>query len=916
MPSDLNPPASEVGERRLHTGSDGTLLRALRQELSTCRCGQLAVAFVMSSGVDLLEADLRRALLRGAKIQLLTTDYLDVTEPAALRRLLALGESCEVRVFVAGARSFHPKAYLFERDDGGGRAFIGSANLSRSGLDGGIEWTWAVLDSDGGDSMAELRQRFAELYKAPATIALTKEWIDAYERRRVPKAETVAESTSYSVEAPKPRPVQMLALEELRRLRTDGERRALVIAATGLGKTYLAAFDSREFTRVLFVAHQEELLNQAAQAFTSVRPGDSFGFVVGGRRELDRRLVFASVQSLAPLLESARDVLETFDYVVVDEFHHAAAPTYLAVLGRIRPRFLLGLTATPYRGDNRDLYALCDGNVAYEIGLFAAISYGWLAPFHYFGVADVAVYDDNELLNASRTGYDDSKLTALFSTGERADLAVRHFRDHPSRAALGFCVSIAHAEYMASSFVAAGIPALAVHSGPGSSSRADAISMLTRGDARILFVVDLFNEGVDIPCVDLVLFLRPTESMTVFLQQLGRGLRTHPEKRFLTVLDFIGNYRRAHFKLPFLVGVEDLSEEAARRAAAQLAAGRPASALPEGLEVTLDPIALDHLRESIARNGTRRQQLQLEFEALRAELGRRPTLLEVERRSRHSARQFCRTFGSWFDVLRTCEAFTAPEEVLDGECGEFLRELERTAMTRTYKMVVLEAMLRDGAFREVIRLAEIREHFRRHFAHARYRHELDGTPIARIADVEPGTLERYILENPINAWVGGNREDPSPFFRWSEADRTFSYVGPQATDGAAFAAAIAERAAWRLEAHLARPGPDQAVHKVIPAGKGARAIVMLGEENGDGLPRGSGWQVVRINGRLMYAKFAKIAINTVAEAPEGENVLTAELQRMLGPDLLSFERPHRVLIVRDSDSDVLEISPLANFSGA
>jgi superfamily II DNA or RNA helicase len=909
MPADMTQPAFGSREPRLHIGSGGTLLRALRQEFATCRSARLAVAFVMTSGVELLEADVRRALLRGARLQLLTTDYLDVTEPDALRRLLELGSGCEVRVFVAGSRSFHPKAYLFEREDGSGRAFVGSANLSRSGLDGGVEWTWAVLDSDDGDPMSELMQRFAELYSGSDTIPLSFDWIDAYERRRVPKPESIAETATYDVNAPKPRPVQQIALDELKRLREDGEHRALVIAATGLGKTYLAAFDSRGFDRVLFVAHREELLNQAADAFANVRPADSFGFVVGGLRALDRDMVFASVQSLGAVLADDREALAGFDYVVVDEFHHAAAPTYVAVLSRIRPKFLLGLTATPYRGDNRDLYSLCDGNVAYEIGLFAAIEYGWLAPFHYFGVADVVAYGD-DLLNVSRTGYDDAKLTALFNSGERADLAIRHFREHSSRAALGFCVSIAHAEYMAAAFVRAGISALAVHSGPSSARRAEAIARLVRGDVRILFVVDLFNEGVDIPCVDLVLFLRPTESMTVFLQQLGRGLRTYPDKQFLTVLDFIGNYRRAHFKLPFLVGVEDMSEEAAKRAAAQLSGGQQAPGLPEGVEVTLDPVALDHLREAISTNSTRRQQLQLEFEALREELGRRPTLREVERRSRYSARQFCRAFGSWFGALEVLDALTPAEETLEIECGEFLRELERTAMTRTYKMVVLKAMLRDGAFQPVVSLADIVQHFRAHFRHARHRHELDGTPVTRIADVETATLERYILDNPINAWIGGNRDEPSRYFRWSEADRTFAYIGPTASDVGAFTAAVAERAGWRIEAHLARPGPDQAAYKVISAGQGSRAIIMLGDESGDGLPRGAGWQVVRINGRLMYAKFAKIAINTLAEKPDGENALTAELLKMFGPDLLRFDRPHRVLVVHEPDSGVLEISAL------
>jgi HKD family nuclease len=325
-------------------------MQALRDELRYCAAASFAVAFVMESGLDLLEGDLRAAALRGAGIRFLTSDYLGVTEPAALRRLLSIGPTTLVRCYEAGRGSFHPKAYLFDHTDGTGRAFIGSANLSRTGLVAGIEWTWTVMEFDVGQPFPELRQRFADLFESPLAKPLTPEWIDAYQARRVPQVMGVLETADDYAQPVQPRAVQVLALQELDRLRSDGEHRALVIAATGLGKTYLAAFDSRSFPRVLFVAHREELLRQARDAFESVRPGDSTGMVVGGTTELDRDLVFATVQSLAGVIQREPRALERFEYVVVDEFHHAAAPTYIALLEALRPRFLLGLTATPYRG--------------------------------------------------------------------------------------------------------------------------------------------------------------------------------------------------------------------------------------------------------------------------------------------------------------------------------------------------------------------------------------------------------------------------------------------------------------------------------------------------------------------------------------------------------------------------------------
>jgi superfamily II DNA or RNA helicase len=901
----MTEPISQPPGSRLHVGRSTTLVQALRDELKHCASASFAVAFVMETGLDILEGDLRAAALRGATIRFLTSDYLGVTEPAALRRLLSLGTTAVVKCYETGRGSFHPKAYLFEHADGSARAFIGSANLSRTGLVDGIEWTWAVMESDFGRPLPELRQRFTDLFESPLARPLTPEWIDAYQARRVPHFSGVLETDLTYTQRLEPRPVQVVALQELDRLRADGERRALVIAATGLGKTYLAAFDSLPFARVLFVAHREELLRQARDAFRSVRPDDSTGMVVGGDCELERHLVFATVQSLARVVDRDPRALEGFDYVIIDEFHHAAAPTYITLLEALRPQFLLGLTATPYRGDNRDLYALCDGNVAYEIGLFAAIGLGWLTPFHYFGVADVVQYDDR-LLNAARTGYDAGRLTAVFNSERRADLAIKHYRNHECTAALGFCVSIDHARYMAQAFAAAGVPALAVHSGSDSADRIGAVRELTGGRVSILFVVDLFNEGVDIPCIDLVMFLRPTESMTVFVQQLGRGLRLNPGKQRLIVLDFIGNYRRSQYKLPFLTGVEDDSPEAIATALRAISTNERRSSLPEAVEIHLEPLALDQLRSAVEAPNSLRESLKAEFLKVQAELGRRPTLVDIERRGRYSGRQYRVSFSTWFGALEACGTLAERDRQLDRRCGAFLNEVEKTPMSRSYKMVVLDAMLESGRFQGVISLDELTAHFRRHFSKARFSREIGETEIADVTRVAQPVLEAYVIGNPINAWVGGNTATASALFTYDSRAKIFSYIGPTADDAAMFAEALKERVDWRLETYLSRPGPGRSIYKVIP--NGSAACIMLGNPSGDGLPRNSGWKVIKINGAFRYAKFARIAINWIAEAPEGDNVISQELQTLLGSDLLAFNRPQRIMIAAASDSDCWNIS--------
>jgi superfamily II DNA or RNA helicase/HKD family nuclease/predicted house-cleaning noncanonical NTP pyrophosphatase (MazG superfamily) len=915
-------PADVPAHRRLHAGMGPSLLDALKQEFEACRVARLAVAFVMQSGVDLIQGAVLAALLRGAKLRILTTDYLGVTEPAALEQLGTWRGDVAARIYSHTRRSFHPKAYLFERMDGSGRAFIGSANLSRMALTEGVEWTWSVMDVDAGQPMHELTTRFEELFEAEFSQPLTEEWIRTYARRRQTTLSAISgievpqgvQTTDPDRAEIQPRPVQMLALRELERLRLDGETRALVVAATGLGKTFLAAFDARDAERVLFIAHREELLRQAENAFAAVYPQRTRGWLGAGRDEFDRDIVFASIQTLSQPEHLSRPELARFDYIVIDEFHHAAADSYRRVIDVVTPRFMLGLTATPFRSDQRDLLSLCHGNLAYQVGLLEAIAFGWLVPFSYFGVADVVSYTD-DLLTTRKT-YDTARLTLRFNTAERVALVLDHYRRHPSRAALGFCVSIEHADFMAGEFCKVGISAAAVHSGESSIDRREAVRNLTSGQLVVLFTVDLFNEGVDIPVVDLVIFLRPTESMTIYLQQLGRGLRLSDGKSRLTVIDFIGNYRQAHVKLPLLAG-QDVTQDAdpsqALRAITRwLKKDVRPEGLSEGIEVTIEPLALTALRESLAKSSPLRQLVIDELAEITSRLYRAPTLCEWQRESRYRLRTALNAVGvdRWHRMLEVVNLMDADARTLEESVGEFLKDLETAHMTKSFKMVLVRAMCSGDSFRTWVISADLITAFRQYFAEERHRSDIVGTEVEAVAAVSDATWRTYLERNPIAAWAGVNRDTKSSFFEWNKVTGEFRYTGPMPDERLMlrFGAAIRDRVNARLEAYWKRPGPNRFVFPVIPAGSAAnddRLCVMFGNHR-EGLP--VGWHLVRINGRHLYGNFVKVALNVLREGPDDSqgsaNLLTKELHRLFAGKV---PPQARVRLVRDTGAEVWEI---------
>jgi hypothetical protein len=536
--------------------------------------------------------------------------------------------------------------------------------------------------------------------------------------------------------------------------------------------------------------------------------------------------------------------------------------------------------------------------VAYRVTFLEAIALGWLSPFRYYGVYDDTNYDAVPWRNGS---YDMEALSMAVETQARAAAALEAFKAHLSRAALGFCVSIRHAEFMAQHFTTHGVPALAVHTGPGATDRQAALAALRGGQARILFVVDLFNEGVDVPELDLVLFLRPTESVTIFLQQLGRGLRLHPEKAHVTVVDFIGNYRRAQQKVPVLLGLEP--ETPARDVARALegAVTGTWAGLPPGVELHLDWQAIDLLKAMIARGEPRREALVAAYREVEDAVGHPPTLLDVQRWGRFGVRTYRQEFRSWHGFLAAIDALDSAHRQLEAEVGAFLAEVEATAMTRSFKMVVLEAFVRRGGLERPVSIDTLVDDFRTFFAASPGRRRDLGPEVADIEVVAPERLRAYVLGNPLAAWTGAaTRSQRATFFK-IEGEK-LRYIGPTASASELFREAVLARTAWRLADHFERRNERRDVYNVIHA-PGDRGIIQLGD--GTRTPFPQGWLQVRVGDRPWWAKVAKVAINVLKEAPTDgpspPNRLTEVLEELFGPEGYRSSHRNRVRITCGED---------------
>lgn len=578
--------------------SDVSLLTELCLEFQSAERVDVILAFLKPSGLRLLLDTLRRFRERAGPtaLRLITTTYMGATDARAVDDIARLGFPVKVARESDGTR-LHAKAWCFHRGNGLSTVYVGSSNLSHSALVDGVEWNVRVTEALTPQLIERFTTAFDQLW---SDIGAPYQPGDDYNAlvAALADAQSPASSRARVVRlGPQPKPHQSRILADLDAERRCGHTHSLVVAATGTGKTWIAAFDYARLhqqhaggLRLLFVAHREEILTQSIQVFRDVLGDPGFGELhVGGKRPTSQGSVFASIQSLQRLDPSTLDP-DAWQMVIIDEFHHAAADTYTALLDRLRPRYLLGLTATPERADGRSVLHWFDHRFAAELRLAEALAQGLLCPFHYFGVAD-----ETHAEHAWSRGRVDLSALEKLVTGDdvqatRVIEAVTRYADPGSMRALGFCVGVGHAIRMAHHFTTKGYPSVAVHQGTPDAERKDAILQLKRGTLRAVFTVDLFNEGVDVPEVDTVLFLRPTESATVFLQQLGRGLRKSPGKDVLTVLDFVGHMHR---DFRYEVRFQALVGGTRRDVEQQLRAEFPR--LPPGCAIRLEPAARDRV---------------------------------------------------------------------------------------------------------------------------------------------------------------------------------------------------------------------------------------------------------------------------------------------------------------------------------
>ncbi len=608
-------PETPLAESALLVNASGepSLGRELTKELATADRVDLLCAFVKWSGLrfvlDDLAALVTRARARGeaAPLRVLTTTYIGASDIRAIEELARIG--AEVRISYDDRRTrLHAKAWLFRRESGSDTAYIGSSNLSHAALHEGLEWNVRLAWRDSGPLLDKFSAAFESYWDSDEFEPFDL----ARDRARVVKALAAQKGADGNGALAlrfdlRPHPYQEPMLEALRVERERGHTRNLLVAPTGTGKTLVAAFDYAALrgtlprSRLLFVAHRDRILAQSRAAFAAVLRDPAFAeLLTGDLKPTSGEHVFATIQSLARM-DFTRDLPpDHFDVVIVDEFHHAEAPTYDRLLSHVRPRVLLGLTATPERHDGGDVRRWFEGRTAYEMRLWDALEQGLLAPFQYFGVKDDV--DLGAVTWRRGWGYDRDELSRLYTGSDaRARLVLqelrRRVRDPAQMRALGFCVSVEHAQFMAQCFQEAGIASAAVTGDTPSSERDAAVYRLEAGKLQALFTVDLFNEGVDIPQVDTVLFLRPTESATVFLQQLGRGLRLHRDKPCLTVLDFIGNARR---EFRFDRRFRALLGGTTRHVERQIESGFPY--LPPGCAMQLDAQAQAIVLGNIRRN--------------------------------------------------------------------------------------------------------------------------------------------------------------------------------------------------------------------------------------------------------------------------------------------------------------------------